>query len=102
MLDVRSCRCSRLAFEMRSIYARERREGAFDEAAVYAALLAFVAVIFGRAADFVHAEIDHQRKVGANSSSDHPVFAKEEFVRFTVRHPTVARLLDEVQVRTHI
>jgi hypothetical protein len=86
-------------FELRALYAREKRDGAFDEAGVYAAFLAFVAVVFGRAADFVHAEGDSHHRPGGGSGGGHPIFAKEEFVRFTVRHATVARLLDEVQVR---
>lgn len=91
-------RCARLAFELRAIYTRERREGAFDEAGLYAALLAFVAVVFGRAADFVHVEGEQPHGSSRGSSGGHPIFAKEEFVRFTVRHQTVARLLEEVQV----
>jgi hypothetical protein len=82
------------------LYARERREGLFDEAAVYAAVLAFVAVVFGRATDFVTvegtADQSHAAALRPAAAPLRPRFAKEEFARFTnARHPTVTRLLEE-------
>jgi len=97
--------CAQFAAAIRKVYERERREGAFDEAAVYAATLAFLIVVFGRAADFVHRDADAAARVAApRRPGEAPPppgadlrFAKEEFVRFCVRHATVARLVAEAQ-----
>ncbi len=82
------CPGARLAHEVREVYTRERREGAFDEAALYCAVLAFVGLVFARAPEFV-----------AAAPGGGVRFGKEEFLRHSVgaRYPTCARLLEEVQ-----
>lgn len=95
-----SCPGSRLAQEIKAIYARERKEGSWDEGAVYAAFLAFIAVVFGRITDFVYVEGTNDQAVrngdvSPNSASLQPRFAKEEFVRYTIRHSTIAKLMEE-------
>ena len=115
--------CARLAYEVRQIYARERKEGCFDEPALMAAVLAFVAVVFGRTTDFVTVEGTADLAVGSSktmaaagagggggSSSPtappalEPRFAKEDFVRLGLAalgpkyaNGPLGRLLEEVQ-----
>lgn len=95
------CPGARLAHEIRQVYARERKEGCFDEAALYAATLTFVAVVFGRAVDFVTVDgaIDAGVKAGAVTElPSHRLearFAKEMFVQYCVRHDTIARIMHE-------
>ena len=50
------CPAGRLAHEVRGVYARERREGVFEEPALTAAIVAFAAVVLGRCTDFVTVE----------------------------------------------
>ena len=94
------CPAARLAYEVRCVYCRERREGAFDEKALYAALLAFTACVFGRASSFVTCDGAAEQAVlkgAAAAASLQPRFAHEEFVRYTVRFPTLSKLLEEAQ-----
>lgn len=93
-----SCPCALLIHDLRAVYAREKKEGAFDEAAVYAAVLTFVAVVFGRVVDFMHVEgpPPGARGGGAHASAQ-PKFAKEEFVKLTARTMTLYRVLEEAQ-----
>ena len=107
------CPAAKLAFELRNIYTKERKEGFFDEAAVYAVFLSFVAIVFGGANSFVTVEGNSEEElvrvlsVVNPTAADkraaeelylklHPRFSKEDFVRLSsIKHSTITRLLDE-------
>jgi hypothetical protein len=107
------CPAAKLAFELRNIYTKERKEGFFDEAAVYAVFLSFVAIVFGGANSFVTVEGNSEEElvrvlsIVNPSATDkraaeelylklHPRFSKEDFVRLSsIKHSTITRLLDE-------
>ncbi len=105
------CPGARLAHEVKKVYSEERKTGAFDEAALLVATLAFAAVVFGRVTDFVTIEGTADQAAaqggggGGGGSRGTPVplseprFSKEDFVRYGVRHATIQRLMEEVQVR---
>lgn len=82
------CPGALLAHEVRECYAREKREGAFDETGLTAAFLAFVGVVFARLPEYV------QQAPGGVVR-----FNKEDFTKSSAgsRFPTIARLLEEVQ-----
>ena len=107
------CPAAKLSYELRNIYSRERKEGFFDEAAVYAIFLSFVAIVFGGANSFVTVEGNSEEElvrvlsISSPTAADkraaeelylklHPRFSKEDFVRLSsFKHTTVTKLLDE-------
>jgi hypothetical protein len=107
------CPAAKLSYELRNIYTRERKEGFYDEAAVYANFFAFVAIVFGGANSFVTVEGNSEEElvrvlsIANPTAADkrlaedlylklHPRFSKEDFVRLSsFKHATITKLLDE-------
>jgi len=101
------CPSARLAYEIRCVYAKERREGYFDEVALRTSILAFAVLVFGRSGAFCSTDAKSAAGYRSGSIPQHKLkveFDRERWVAkgLSFRTPAVIRLARDVASTEHL